>query len=91
MGKGSFIAIVALLVAVAGAIVAFAAFFKRRNAALYEDIDDDMMDDDMFDVDYYTDDLEDEEDAEYQAATSDSQNTYERPVQNADQDEIPEA
>ena len=69
MGKGTFIATVALLVAVAGAIVAFAAYFKHRNCALYDDFDDEIMDDDLSDLDYYatqmdsdeTDDLDDGE------------------------------
>lgn len=51
MGKGSFIAMVALLVAMVGAIVAFAAYFKRRNYSLCDDLDD-MLDDDG-DLDYY--------------------------------------
>lgn len=63
MGKGSFIAIVALLIAVAGAIVAFAAYFKHRNCSLCEDLDD-MVDDDseMSDLDYYATQLDDDED-----------------------------
>lgn len=42
---------VALLVAMVGAIVAFAAYFKRRNYSLCDDLDD-MLDDDG-DLDYY--------------------------------------
>lgn len=52
MGKGSFIALVALLIAVAGAIVAFAAYFRHRNCILCADMDD-GIDDDMSDLDYY--------------------------------------
>lgn len=61
MGKGSFIAIVALLIAVAGAIVAFAAYFKHRSCTFCDDLDDIMEDDDL---DYYATQLDDEEDSE---------------------------
>ena len=37
MRKGTFLATIALLIAVAGAIVAFAAYFKRRSCALCDD------------------------------------------------------
>ncbi len=63
MGKGTFIALVALLVAIAGTIVAFAAYFKRRSCAICDDFDD-MMDDDLDGVDYYAtqvDDMDDDE------------------------------
>ena len=52
MRKGTFIATIALLIAIAGAIVAFAAYFKRRSCALCDDLDDELMDD-MSDLDYY--------------------------------------
>lgn len=58
MGKGTFIAVVALLIAVAGAIVAFAAYFKHRSCTLCEDFDD-MMDDDADDLDYYATPMDD--------------------------------
>lgn len=68
MGRGSIVAIVALLVAMVGAIVAFAAYFKRRNYSLCDDFDD-MLDEDDSDLDYYStplghdpDDMEDMED-----------------------------
>lgn len=66
MGKGSFIAVVALLVAVAGAIVAFAAYFRRRGCALCEGMDE-MMDecDDDSDLDYYATQLDDDEDEDF--------------------------
>lgn len=54
MGRGTFISIIALLVAVAGAIVAFAAYFKYRNFVLCDDMEDDMEDDDLSDIDYYS-------------------------------------
>lgn len=62
MRKGTFLATIALLIAIAGAIVAFAAYFKRRSCALCDDLDDDLMDD-MSDLDYYATQVdEDEED-----------------------------
>lgn len=66
MGKGTFISIIALMVAVVGAIVAFAAYFKYRNCMLCNDYDeDDMPDDDLSDLDYYAtpvaDDTEEDE------------------------------
>lgn len=67
MGRGTFLATVALLIAIAGAIVAFAAYFKRRNCALCDDMDKDIMEDDMSDLDYYAtqvdEDFEDDEPA----------------------------
>ena len=63
MGKNSFIAIVALLIAVAGAIVAFAAYFKRRKCALCEDFDDELMDEDAEDLDYSATQVESDDDA----------------------------
>ena len=50
MRKGTFIATVALLIAIAGAIVAFAAYFKRRSCALCDDLDD---------MDYYATQVDD--------------------------------
>lgn len=60
MGKGTFLATVALLVAVSGAIVAFAAYFKRRNCALCDDFDD-VVDDDASDLDYYATKLDEDD------------------------------
>ena len=62
MRKGTFIATIALLIAIAGAIVAFAAYFKRRSCALCDDLDDELMDD-MSDLDYYATQV-DEDDEE---------------------------
>ena len=50
MRKGTFIATVALLIAIAGAIVAFAAYFKRRSCALCDDLDDEFGDSDLYDT-----------------------------------------
>lgn len=74
MRKGTFIATIALLIAIAGAIVAFAAYFKRRSCAIYDDFDEALMDDDMSDLDYYAtqvDDLEDDLEDEISAASAD--------------------
>lgn len=62
MRKGTFIAIIALTIAVIGAIVAFAAYFKHRRCALCDDFDEGMLDDDMSDLDYYATQVEDDED-----------------------------
>ena len=62
MRKGTFLATIALLIAVAGAIVAFAAYFKRRSCALCDDYMDDISEDDFSDLDYYATPL-DEDDA----------------------------
>ena len=73
MGKNSFIAIVALLIAVAGAIVAFAAYFKRRKCALCEDFDDELMDEEAEDLDYYATQVESDEDAPEEEQASDEE------------------
>ena len=57
--KGTFIATVALLIAIAGAIVAFAAYFKRRSCALCDDLDDEFGDSDLYDMDYYATQVDD--------------------------------
>lgn len=59
MRKGTFIATVALLIAIAGAIVAFAAYFKRRSCALCDDLDDEFGDSDLYDMDYYATQVDD--------------------------------
>ena len=62
MGKTTFIAMIALLIAVAGAIVAFAAYFKRRSqCTLCDDFDEDMSEGGMDDLDYYATQLDQEE------------------------------
>jgi len=71
MGKGTFIALVALLVALAGTVVAFAAYFKRRSSVIYDDFEEDADEDEDMDdeLDYYAtqvdgDDIPEEEEAE---------------------------
>ena len=60
MRKGSFFGALALLVAIAGVVIALAAYFKHRSKYLYDE-DDDFMFDDPDDLEYYTSDLEDDE------------------------------
>ncbi len=61
MRKGTFLATIALLIAVAGAIVAFAAYFKRRSCSLCDDYMDDLSEDDFSDLDYYATPLDEED------------------------------
>lgn len=93
MGKGSFIAIVALLVAVAGAIVAFAAYFRRRGCSLCDDMDE-VMDEGDADLDYYATHVEeDSEEAEEtsEPETQEESSPEEEPVEEAEKPEdIPE-
>ena len=53
MKKHSFIALVALVVAAVGVVIALAAYFKNRSSYLYDD-DDDFLFDDPDDLEYYT-------------------------------------
>ena len=90
MGKGSFIAIVALLVAVAGAIVAFAAYFRRRGCSLCDD-----MDEGDADLDYYATHIEEDSDeAEEETSEPEQQEeavAEEAPVEESEKSEdIPE-
>lgn len=68
MKKGPFIAVVALVVAAIGVLIALAAYFKNKSSYLYDD--DDFMFDDPDDLDYYIaeadgfEDPKDPEDAE---------------------------
>ncbi|MCI8648787.1 MAG: hypothetical protein HFG20_01570 [Anaerotruncus sp.] len=85
MGKGTFIALVALLVALAGTIVAFAAYFKRRSSVIYDDFDEDIEDDDADDeLDYYATQVDEDEPLE------DEQPTEEPEAAPTVQDEQPE-
>lgn len=52
MRKGTVISIIALLVSIVGLLVALIAYFKRRNCALCDDLDDELME-------YYGEDDED--------------------------------
>lgn len=52
MRKGTVISIIALLVSIVGLLVALIAYFKRRNCALCDDLEDELME-------YYGEDDED--------------------------------
>lgn len=61
MKKSTFISILALLVAAAGAVVAFLAYFSKRKCVLcddFDDFDDDLMAEDPGDVEYYAAEME---------------------------------
>jgi len=53
MKNHSFWTLVALAVAVAGVVIALAAYFKNRSSYLYDE-DDDFLFDDPDDLEYYT-------------------------------------
>jgi len=93
MGKGSFIAIVALLVAVAGAIVAFAAYFRRRGCSLCDDMDE-AMDEGDADLDYYATHVEEDSEEPEEASEPEKQEetaAEEAPAEEAEKSEdIPE-
>ncbi len=93
MGKGSFIAIVALLVAVAGAIVAFAAYFRRRGCSLCDDMDE-VMDEGDADLDYYATHIEEDSDEAEETSEPEQQEeavAEEAPVEESEKSEdIPE-
>ncbi len=94
MGKGTFLATVALLIAIAGAIVAFAAYFKRRSCTLCDDFDDDMMDDDMSDLDYYATQVSEDSDEPLESepeAAAQTAEVSEPAIEEDPQEEKPEA
>lgn len=59
MKKSGFIALVALLVAAVGVVIALAAYFKNRSSYLYDD-EDDYLFDDPDDLEYYSSDFEEQ-------------------------------
>jgi hypothetical protein len=59
MRKCSCVAMIALVVAIAGVVIALAAYFKNRSSYLYDD-DDDFLFDDPDDLEYYTAPVEEE-------------------------------
>ena len=73
MRRSTFIAIIALLVAIAGTLIALAAYFKRKSCVLCDDFDDDMLDDDMNDLDYYATQVEDDEQEDVSEEISEGQ------------------
>ena len=61
MKKSTFISILALLVAAAGAVVAFLAYFSKKKCVLcddFDDFEDDMMAEDPDDATYYAAEME---------------------------------
>ena len=60
--KSTFLALVALFVAATGVIIALAAYFKRKSSFLYDE-EEDLLFDDPEDLEYYTADLLDIEEA----------------------------
>ena len=76
MRKSTFISMIALLVALAGVVIALAAYFKRKRCVLCDDFEDDLLDEDSDDLDYYSAPVEDH------TATDDASSTAapEQPV-----------
>lgn len=62
MKRSSFMATIALFIAAVGVVIALAAYFKNRSSYLYDDEDDDFLFDDADDLEYYSSDLDDDED-----------------------------
>ncbi|MBP1581619.1 MAG: hypothetical protein J6A26_04400 [Oscillospiraceae bacterium] len=60
MKKSTLISLIALLVAVAGVLIALAAYFKKKKETLVDDFDDELLYDDLEDEEYYEAHLEDE-------------------------------
>ena len=54
MKKGTFISLIALIVALTGVLIAVAAYLRRRTCALCDDYEQDIMDDD--DMNFYAQD-----------------------------------
>jgi hypothetical protein len=61
MKKSSLLSLITFLIAVAGVVIALAAYFKNRSGYLFDEDDDFLFDDDE-DLEYYSSGLEDEED-----------------------------
>lgn len=50
---GTILGLLALAVSIAAAIIAIAAYFKRRSQMFFDDFDDEYSDDNLIDLDYY--------------------------------------
>ena len=59
MNKGILISLVALAVALVGAVAALTAYFNRKKCSVCDDFEDDMMDDNPNDIEYFATDLDD--------------------------------
>lgn len=70
MKKSTFISMIALLVALAGVVIALAAYFKRKRCVLCDDFEDDLLDEDPDDLEYYAAPVEDSASDETPADTA---------------------
>lgn len=62
MRKGTFISIIALIVAVVGIVIALLTYFKRKRCVLCDGFDEDFIIDEEYD--YFETDIDDEQDLE---------------------------
>lgn len=62
MRKGTFISIIALVVAVVGIVIALLTYFKRKRCVLCDGFDEDFIIDEEYD--YFETDIDDEQDLE---------------------------
>lgn len=60
MKKSTLISILALLTAIAGVLIALAAYFNKKKEVLCDDFDDDLLSDEPDDVEYYAAHIDDE-------------------------------
>jgi hypothetical protein len=89
MKKSTFISILALLIAAAGAVVAFLAYFSKKKCVLcddFDDFEDDMMAEDPDDAEYYAAEMEsvgaeEQEPAEAEEQPEDEQAQEEKPAE----------
>lgn len=60
MKKGTFISIIALMVAIVGIVIALLTYFKRKRCVLCDGFDEDFIIDEEYD--YFETDIDDEQD-----------------------------
>ncbi len=84
MKKSTLISLIALLVAAVGVLIALVAYFKRKRCVLCDDFDEDMIDD-CPDCDYYSTDLEEDDEGNVEAASNTA--TEEKPLGTEDEEE----
>lgn len=65
MRKGTFISIIALVVAVVGIVIALLTYFKRKRCVLCDGFDEDFIIDEEYD--YFETDIDDEQDLEQES------------------------
>lgn len=71
MKKGTFLSILALLIAAVGIVVALLAYFGKKKCILcddFDDFEDDFMSEEPSDLEYYAADLDDSAEAEGEPA-----------------------